>query len=289
MGFTLKLIVHGVPMGHKTWGATDADYKYIKGFYGASSQVAERLVVEVQSINNQTLCYYTYIKGANVHASDGRPGAYIALTLCANAYYADVQNIYSILHATYTKMGIGSLTQVVEGIHKFCIDDFAKAERQLKEMEQQIIQYIGTYSNDDDLIGLDTFSNGKSAPSADINLHECQRDTALAQMKLSHRIVVSPHFPSQHFANELRLREAELQSVKQQSQQQLHEMQRQQDAAFAKAHEEISQLQQAVAHLQQENATLRKNQKAAPAPASDDKQKKEKPKKGLLARLLGRG
>ncbi len=285
MGFTLKLIVHGVPMGHKTWGADDADYKYIRGFYGPTSQGPERMVAEVETINGQMRCYYTFIKGTDVHASDGRPGSYVALTLCANAYYADVQNVYHILSAAYRKMGIGCLTLVQEGIHRFCINDFDSVATQLKEMEQQVINYIGQFSTPDDLVPLTTFSDNKTTTATEINLHECQPDTGLSMMRQAHRLTASPYFPSQHFAKELARRDQELEQVRQQAQQQMQEMQRQQAAAFAKAHQEIEQLQQHASLLKQQNEMLRK---ATLSTTEGTNQPERKKKKGLLARIFGK-
>lgn len=266
MGFTIKLIVHGVPMGHKTWGANDADYKYIKTFYGATSQTPERMAVEIQTINNQTFCYYTFTKGTNVHASDGRPGAYIALTLCANAYYADIQNIYSILRTAYHKICVGTIMQTNEDIHKFVVSDFATAESQLKQVEQLIINYLGTFSNPDDLIPLAQFNATNTTNMAEINLHECSRQVALNQMQATHRLTVSPYFPSQFYAKEILRRDAEITSTRQQMSQQITELKKHQEAAFAKAHDELMQLQQHCTQLERENAILKKNQKTPNKP-----------------------
>lgn len=287
MGFTLKLIVHGVPLGHKTWGADDADYKYIRGFYGAASQSPERMVAEMETINGERRCYYTYINGTDVHASDGRPGAYVALTLCTNAYYADLQNIYNVLHAAYAKMGIGCLTHVQEGIHRFCISDFDSVTAQLKEMEQQIVNYIGNFSTPDDLIALNTFPDTKSGTAAELNLHECSSEVALQLMRQTHRLTTSPYFPSQHFAQELARRDQELAHVRQQAQQQLQDMQRQQEAAFAKAHREIEQLQQHAALLKQQNEMLRKGQQQD-GKTENAAQPERKNKKSLFARIFGK-
>ena len=51
MALTIKLYVHGVPMGQKIWGPKDGDVSYIETFYGKTFRVSEQMLVESLSIN----------------------------------------------------------------------------------------------------------------------------------------------------------------------------------------------------------------------------------------------
>jgi len=97
MGLNIDLVVHGVPMGQKMWGAKHEEELFFSSFYGAQWQETEVLRVETQTFGNVTNCYYSFVKGNGVCDSNGRSGSYFALTLRMNCFYADVQNLYNIL------------------------------------------------------------------------------------------------------------------------------------------------------------------------------------------------
>lgn len=230
MALNINLYVHGVPMGHKTWGALGEDGSFITNFYSQKWQAKELMQVDIMNCEGKTYSYYTFVKGQNVMAYDNRTGSYLALTIRMDAYYADLQNMYKILSAAYEKMCVGRLVQKQgEGI-KFIVQDFSVLDNELKRMENRIISYIGEFSNNKDLVSFSGFkTNGQLAAQTE-NLLECDNAKALNTVKATGKISVSPYYPSKEVKEIISKNEDEMQKLRQMTSQQINE-----------AHEKASQ------------------------------------------------
>lgn len=230
MALNINLYVHGVPMGHKTWGALGEDGSFITNFYSQKWQAKELMQVDIMNCEGKTYSYYTFVKGQNVMAYDNRTGSYLALTIRMDAYYADLQNMYKILSAAYEKMCVGRLVQKQgEGI-KFIVQDFSVLDNELKRMENRIISFIGEFSNNKDLVSFSGFkTNGQQAVQTE-NLLECDNAKALNTVKATGKISVSPYYPSKEVKELISKNENEMQKLQQMTSQQINE-----------AHEKASQ------------------------------------------------
>ena len=221
MGLNINLFVHGVPMGQKIWGPKGDDEKFLSSFYGPKWEIPEVMKVDVMNIGGVTQCYYSFIKGLNVCDSQGRAGSYFALTIKINAFYADVQNMYNILKATYDKMCVGLCVQEVGEKIKYILSDFQNVDAQLKELEKHLLNYISEFSIENDIISLGGFSvNGTSAGKG-INLFECSKSVATETAKKTGHLLVSPCFLSLEATKTIEQIKAKMQATEQRAQQEL--------------------------------------------------------------------
>ncbi len=221
MGLNINLFVHGVPMGQKIWGPKGDDQRYISSFYGPKWDTPEVMKVDVMTFGGQTYTYYSFVKGLNVCDSQGRSGSYFALTLRLNAFYSDVQNLYNILRAAYEKMCVGLCVQDNGNTTKYFLSDFQNIDSKLKDIETHIINYIGEFSINEDIISLSGFSSVNQGASVNINLHECTKGVALDCGKKYGRFMVSPYFLSTSAAKTVASYKAEIETTKQKAQQEL--------------------------------------------------------------------
>lgn len=230
MALNINLYVHGVPMGQKTWGVLREDDNFIGNFYSHKWLAKELMQVDIMECKGKVYSYYTFVKGQNVMGYDNRTGSYFALTIRMDAYYADLQNMYKILSAAYEKMCVGSLVQKQgEGI-KFIVQDFAVMDAELKRIENQIISYIGEFSNNKDLVSFSGFKTNSLLPVQTENLLECDNAKALNTVKATGKISVSPYYPSKEVKELISKNEDEMQKLRQMTSQQINE-----------AHEKASQ------------------------------------------------
>lgn len=223
MALNINLYVHGVPMGHKTWGALGEDGSFITNFYRPKWPAKELMQVDIMECKGKVYSYYTFVKGQNVMGYDNRTGSYFALTIKMDAYYADLQNMYKILSAAYEKMCVGRLVQKQGEDTKFIVQDFSVLDNELKRMENRIISYIGEFSNNKDLVSFSGFkTNGQLATQTE-NLLECDNAKALNTVKATGKISVSPYYPSKKVKELISKNENEMQKLQQMTSQQINE------------------------------------------------------------------
>ncbi len=221
MGLNINLFIHGVPMGQKIWGPKNDDQIYISSFYGPKWDASEVMKIDVMTFNGVTYCYYSFIKGQNVFDSQGRAGSYIALTLRINAFYADIQNMYSILKAAYEKMCVGLCVVEANGATKYLLSDFQSVDTKLKEIENHILNYIREFSIDDDIISLNGFSISGQGAIQNINLHECTRKVGYEMVRRFGKLMVSPWYLSASAANTVAQYKAEIQAITEKAQKEI--------------------------------------------------------------------
>lgn len=218
MGLNIELVVHGVPMGQKMWGAKKEEELFFSSFYGAQWQESEVLRVESQTFGNSTNCYYSFIKGNDVCDSNGRSGSYFALTLRMNYFYADVQNLYNILKAAYAKMCLGMCLQESNGVLKYTVVDFASKEKEFQDLQKQLRDYIGNFSVESDLVPLAEFK--KASTGNYISLKDCVKGNALKMAKQG-SFKVSSGYLSVSDQNTVNKYRAELDSTKKKASEEL--------------------------------------------------------------------
>ncbi len=241
MGLNISLFVHGVPMGQKIWGPKGDDQRYISSFYGPKWDAPEVMKVEIVTFGGVTNCYYSFVKGQNVCDSQGRAGAYFALTLRINAFYADVQNMYNILKAAYEKMCVGLCVQNTGTTVKHLVTDFQSIDSKLREIENHVINYISEFSINEDIVALSGLTANSPGTSMNVNLHECTKRVALDFLKKQGKIMVSPYYLSASAAKTVDKYKAELEATKQKAQQEIQLQQRTSQERI----EAITQLSQA--------------------------------------------
>lgn len=196
MGLNIKLLVHGVPYGQKNWGAEEEDSRYLSSFYGPKWTIPEVMKVEIMTFGKDVYCFYTFLKGINVCDFNGRSGSYVALTLKVNAYYADILNIYNILKAAYEKMCVGLCVSDDGTLVKYLVPDFQDISSQLDKIEQSLVDYIGTFSVNSDIISFSHLKWGHDGTVSNINLAECTNQKALGAIQKTGCFFVSPYFLS---------------------------------------------------------------------------------------------
>ena len=216
MGLNIDLVVHGVPMGQKMWGAKHEEELFFSSFYGAQWQETEVLRVETQTFGNVTNCYYSFVKGKC--DSNGRSGSYFALTLRMNCFYADVQNLYNILKAAYAKMCVGMCLQESNGVLKYTVSDFSSKENEFLNLQKQLRGYIENFSVESDLMSLAEFN--KASTGNCISLKDCVKANALKLAKLG-SFKVSAYYLSASDQNTLNKYRAELDSTKKKASEEL--------------------------------------------------------------------
>ena len=218
MGLNIDLVVHGVPMGQKMWGAKHEEELFFSSFYGAQWQETEVLRVETQTFGNVTNCYYSFVKGNGVCDSNGRSGSYFALTLRMNCFYADVQNLYNILKAAYAKMCVGMCLQESNGVLKYTVSDFSSKENEFLNLQKQLRGYIENFSVESDLMSLAEFN--KASTGNYISLKDCVKANALKLAKLG-SFKVSAYYLSASDQNTLNKYKTELDSTKKKASEEL--------------------------------------------------------------------
>lgn len=218
MGLNIDLVVHGVPMGQKMWGAKHEEELFFSSFYGAQWQETEVLRVETQTFGNVTNCYYSFVKGNGVCDSNGRSGSYFALTLRMNCFYADVQNLYNILKAAYAKMCVGMCLQESNGVLKYTVSDFSSKENDFLNLQKQLRGYIENFSVESDLMSLAEFN--KASTGNCISLKDCVKANALKLAKLG-SFKVSAYYLSMTDQNTLNKYKTELDSTKKKASEEL--------------------------------------------------------------------
>ena len=223
MALNINLYVHGIPMGQKTWGVQKEDSRFISSFYGPKWQAKELMQVDIMNCDGKTYCYYTFIKGQNVVAYDNRPGAYFALTIRMDAYYADLKNMYKILSAAYEKLCVGKLVQEQNGCVKFIVQGFSNLDAELKHVEERIVSYIGEFSNNKDIIPLTGFKANGQQTAITENLLECDNMKAHNTVKGTGKISLSPYYPSKEVENFISTKENEMRSLQQMASQQVED------------------------------------------------------------------
>ena len=110
---SIKVLVHGVPVGHEMFGYDSDDEKsYLKEFYDIKIDSSSAMVTDIIEGNS----YYTYIRkyvnesGNDFTNCEGRPGSYFGITICFGKETCDnVYMLYNILDSVYRQKIVGTI------------------------------------------------------------------------------------------------------------------------------------------------------------------------------------
>lgn len=244
----INIFIHGVPRGHKVWGPKEADAQYFGSFYGPKWELDEVMKVEVMTFGGATHTYYTFVKGLNVCDSEGRTGAYFAITMRINAFYANVQNIYNLMSTTFNNRCAGLCIGNKNGHLQFTIGDFSSIDSQLKEIEKDFTDFISKFSKGSQLTNLTGIpANAQGVPEC-INLQECTQQVAYETIKRSGKFLVSPLYLSKNAVRTVEQAKAQVASTKREAQQIIDQQRRdakaQIDATNKSANDKIAGMEQ---------------------------------------------
>ncbi len=193
MNLQVHIIIHGVPAGQKLLGAeNDRDTRYIQTLYNKS----EWDVTEFMKVERVADCvYYSFIKCGNVCAHDGRKGSYFGITMRMNVFYADIQNIYSILQATYKKLCVGVFVRDNGKTIQFLTSDFNTLGNKYTEISKMTLDALGSFTSQIDLqqVGQIANTGGAATPQ---NLLACSESVASQTLASTGCLKVSPYYPS---------------------------------------------------------------------------------------------
>lgn len=249
MALNIEIIIHGIPQGQKSLGYPNGtSSKCYQTFYGRSYPANEQMYVEVSNIDGTTNAYYTFVKAKNLFAYEGRPVDYFAITVKMNAYYADVQNMFSILRAAYHKNCVGLILGCQNNKTKFLVSDFEEKKNEIYGLCNNIVEYIQNFSTNTDIVGLNGFACGGSVVANQINFAECSNEVAMAEVGKNGKIVVSQEFPFAGIRDAIAKKEAEIQTIRQQTQREIDEAQRK----ASRLQSEKDQVSQNIVGLQSE-------------------------------------
>lgn len=253
----INIFIHGVPRGHKVWGPKEADAQYFGSFYGPKWELDEVMKVEVMTFGGATHTYYTFVKGLNVCDSEGRTGAYFAITMRINAFYANVQNIYNLMSTTFNNRCAGLCIGNKNGHLQFTIGDFSSIDSQLKEIEKDFTDFISKFSKGSQLTNLTGIpANTQGVPEC-INLQECTQQVAYETIKRSGKFLVSPLYLSKNAARTVEQAKAQVASTKREAQQAIDQQRRdakaQIDATNKSANEKIAGMEQRMKQERQQS------------------------------------
>lgn len=192
MSFQVTVILHGVPAGFKSFGKVDGqDKDYVQTFYN-SNEWDEPEFLKVERVANKM--FYTFIKCNNVNDHDGRSGSYLGITLRMNLYYADIQNIYSILKGVYKKLCIGTLVSDEGKQIRYIVSDFKDVGDKLDGYNKRIIDTISTFTSSSDLQTIGQVCNGKGTRC--VYLMDCTESVAKEALAGSNSLKVSTYYAS---------------------------------------------------------------------------------------------
>lgn len=194
MGLEIKTFVHGASKGHKMWPEDPAEKSYTVTFYSTTWTTKGSMLVEVRTCNDIPYCYYSYIRGGEVHGADDRPGSYFAITLRLNTCYTDLQNMYHLLRAAYEKVCVGMCIEEHDSFAQITTEDFGEKENELKQMQKGLVDYIFQFSRDSDLAPLSGFQRSNGTDGLRVNDSEARGALVLNALKRTGRVVVSHLF-----------------------------------------------------------------------------------------------
>jgi hypothetical protein len=249
MALKLNLFVHGVPKGQKIWGPQEEDRIFLESFYSRRSTEEAQMQVDIMKIGKEAYCYFTYLRGGNILDIDNRQGSYFALTIRVNAFYNDLFKMYSILDSSYQTFILEKILTTNETSTKYLVDDFQQYEDGLKELEEQIINYLSTFSNSSNFINLDKFATNSKLASLNLNLLECNNKNVLTYIKEKGSVSVSPLHASSQFLEYTRKKEEEFEKLKLEAQKLVGEEKRKSEQQIQSLKAEYSTVDKKISEL----------------------------------------
>ena len=213
--------IHGVPYGFSYKGAKDEENVFFKRYYENRRDINE-LRIEAVTINGSNYYYYTYIIGKNVYdGENGRPSAYLGITVRLDQYYTKAQNLYFLLDSFFNSYLLNQIVTSSNNSYKFLVKEFENnqvIEQSLKELET----LIGMNFSSTDLVK--SFKFNRSQSFAKINFNDANEREVYDALAKYGEVSISFAHPSNAIAKFAAQKNEEMQNLQQQTSKQIKDI-----------------------------------------------------------------
>lgn len=189
-----ELYIHGPR--HAIYGKRDED-AYFQGFDNSKIKDEIRFTVEIRKNENKLYTYYNYLRYSNVTDIAGRTGAYIGITLRLDAYYANLNVVYTVLNSIFSKSVVGLLVKQTSLGYQYNVDNFESSKNEILDKIEKpfgtilanIMSIQEVFQLDSDFINSNILSQGKYIVKGIDDAKDYRK--RLAEIKSVGRIVFS--------------------------------------------------------------------------------------------------
>lgn len=189
-----ELYIHGPR--HAIYGKRDED-AYFQGFDNSKIKDEIRFTVEIRKNENKLYTYYNYLRYSNVTDIAGRTGAYIGITLRLDAYYANLNVVYTVLNSIFSKSVVGLLVKQTSTGYQYNVDNFESSKNEILDKIEKpfgtilanIMSIQEVFQLDSDFINSNILSQGKYIVKGIDDAKDYRK--RLAEIKSVGRIVFS--------------------------------------------------------------------------------------------------
>lgn len=250
----IEVFIHGVPNGQSFWGKAE-DQNYIGNFYDQSSSDTVRFLIQTRSIGNNIYCYYHYLVYNNVISYDGRKGSYFGLSVRLDMYCKDFWGVYKVLDTVFRNCVLNCILENKSGNYKYMVSSFPDKSEKIKAMQDKIIKLFQISFNQAYFCRLVGFGGGNNQlPQA--NIHEVSENEVESAIRKYGKIALSPYYST---GKERKLEQdynSKLQTVKQQYQNELHEISRAKELESNRIKANYDSINKECSRLRNENNDL---------------------------------
>lgn len=135
-----QLFIHGTPEGHKIWGNPQLPY-YFNSFYNKDSKSSLNVFTQIDICEGDA--YYTCVHSRNLLDSEGRPGAFFALTISfAKAFCTNLHLLQRLFDALYDQICKKSFLQESGNGEMYRVRDFESAVFQSEQAVGKILSIV---------------------------------------------------------------------------------------------------------------------------------------------------
>lgn len=219
----VDIYIHGVPNGQRIWG-TGGDDQIINQFYGAGGEEQTRFLAEARKSGGQNYCYYSILKYKNVIAENGRAGSYFGLTIRMDMVCTKVKAMFQILDMIYNNAISGKFLKKDGERLQYIVSDFKEKENLCKSIIGKLMTMLDQSVDANDFVNITpSMLNGRNTPK--LNIAEYTSETAFASINQNGGIAVSSEYPSVQLSTYIKKKDAEVNAIKLQSQQDISRIQ----------------------------------------------------------------
>ncbi len=235
----LDIYIHGVPNGQRIW-STGGEDQIINQFYGAGGEEQTKFLAEVRKSGGQNYCYYSLLKYKNVSAENGRAGSYFGLTIKMDMVCTKVETIFHILDMIYGSTILNKFLKKEGERLQYVVGDFKDKESQCKTVVDKVMNVLGQSVDGGDFVNItSSMLSGKGTPK--VNIAEYTSESAFAIINQNGGIAVSSAYPSVQLASYIKKKDAEVNSIKLQSQQEVNSIKQQSQQEVSRIQQQASQ------------------------------------------------
>lgn len=258
-----ELYIHGPR--HAIYGQRDED-AYFQGFDNSKIKDDIRFTVEIRKNEGKLYTYYNYLRYSNVTDVAGRTGAYIGITLRLDAYYANLNVVYTILNSIFSKSVVGTLVRQTSTGYQYNVDNFEhskteildKIEKPFGTILANIMSPQEVYQLDANFISPNILGQGKYIVKGIDDAKDSKK--RLAEIKSIGRIVFSSLQPIEQLQIVIDQCEREKQKFAESKQGEITNLEKTISitrSELANSHSQVSQLNSEVERLTNELSNLK--------------------------------